>query len=430
MSPRIQARTDAPRPDWEHDTIPGGTSQTCSTQTDQHRSRRKRLDISAVKHAGSVISLVSLLGLLCSGRIDSLFRTEGYGAAARSAAAHIDESAQDQVRRSSSASVYKSIASLFVIAAICVSSVILIGAQVYGTTKKANAEAHATITAADAEARAKQVTADAEAHAERMAADAEAHAKQVVADAQAAAKNNENECLMVIVQDLVHENSYGASVAIKSHDAEVKLNRAHASRRQGATTDNHPPYRVINGVVRLAKDKLEQLGRLLDRPAGWTISDSMSTALWNSDAGARDRSAPPSAAGRSERSGGNVSRTPEPLSATVVGQRSSKASTVIARLPRVLGRLVREWHWLTLPEAVCRMTSLPAWQLKLRDRGLVREAMVADFVLFNPQTAIDRSTFAEPERLAEGIEKVYVSGVLVWDHDHATAARPGRVLPK
>jgi N-acyl-D-amino-acid deacylase len=98
--------------------------------------------------------------------------------------------------------------------------------------------------------------------------------------------------------------------------------------------------------------------------------------------------------------------------------------------PRVLGRLVREWHWLTLPEAVRRMTSLPALRLKLMDRGLVREAMVADLVLFNPQTVIDRSTFAEPEKLAEGIEKVYVSGVLVWDHDHATGSRPGHVLPK
>ncbi|HVN09783.1 MAG TPA: D-aminoacylase [Patescibacteria group bacterium] len=98
--------------------------------------------------------------------------------------------------------------------------------------------------------------------------------------------------------------------------------------------------------------------------------------------------------------------------------------------PRVLGRLVREWHWLTLPEAVRRMTSLPAWRLKLSDRGLVKEGMVADLTLFNPQTVIDRSTFQEPQKLSEGIEKVYVSGVLVWDHDHATGAKPGKVLPK
>ena len=97
--------------------------------------------------------------------------------------------------------------------------------------------------------------------------------------------------------------------------------------------------------------------------------------------------------------------------------------------PRVLGRFVREWHWMTLPEAIRRMTSLPAWRLRLMDRGYVREAMVADLVLFNPATVIDRSTFTDPEKLSEGIEKVFVSGTLVWDHDHATGARPGRVLP-
>jgi len=98
--------------------------------------------------------------------------------------------------------------------------------------------------------------------------------------------------------------------------------------------------------------------------------------------------------------------------------------------PRVLGRYVREWHWLTLPEAIRRMTSLPAWRLRLMDRGYVREAMVADLVLFNPKTVMDRSTFEEPGKLAEGIEKVFVAGTLVWDHDHPTGARPGRVLPK
>ena len=98
--------------------------------------------------------------------------------------------------------------------------------------------------------------------------------------------------------------------------------------------------------------------------------------------------------------------------------------------PKVLGRLVREWHWLSLPEAIRRMTSLPAWRVKLNDRGYIREAMVADLTLFNPKTVIDRSTFEEPQKLSEGIEKVYVSGTLVWDHDHATGARPGKVLPK
>lgn len=51
-------------------------------------------------------------------------------------------------------------------------------------------------------------------------------------------------------------------------------------------------------------------------------------------------------------------------------------------------------------------------------------------MLFNPDTVIDRLTYQEPQKLSVGIEKVYVNGVLVWDHDKPTGARPGRVLPK
>jgi N-acyl-D-amino-acid deacylase len=98
--------------------------------------------------------------------------------------------------------------------------------------------------------------------------------------------------------------------------------------------------------------------------------------------------------------------------------------------PKVLGRYVREKHWLTLEEAVRKMTSLPAWRLKLKDRGTIKEGMKADLVLFNPATVIDNSTYEKPQLLSTGIEKVFVNGVLVWDGTKATGARPGRVLPK
>jgi N-acyl-D-amino-acid deacylase len=98
--------------------------------------------------------------------------------------------------------------------------------------------------------------------------------------------------------------------------------------------------------------------------------------------------------------------------------------------PRVLGRFVREKQWLTLPEAIRKMTSLSAWRLKLNDRGKIKPGYVADLVLFNPATVIDNSTFADPTKLSTGIEKVWVSGTLVWDAGKATGARPGRVLPK
>lgn len=98
--------------------------------------------------------------------------------------------------------------------------------------------------------------------------------------------------------------------------------------------------------------------------------------------------------------------------------------------PRVLGLYVREKHWLTLPEAIRKMTSLPARRLGWKDRGVIREGAFADLVLFDPETVIDRSTFAKPFELPAGIEKVFVNGELVWDAGKPTGARPGRVLPK
>jgi N-acyl-D-amino-acid deacylase len=97
--------------------------------------------------------------------------------------------------------------------------------------------------------------------------------------------------------------------------------------------------------------------------------------------------------------------------------------------PRVLGLYVREKKWFLLPEAVRKMTSLPAQRLDWKDRGILREGAFADLVLFNPATVIDRSTFQKPFELPTGIEKVFVNGVLVWDAGNATGARPGRVLP-
>jgi N-acyl-D-amino-acid deacylase len=97
--------------------------------------------------------------------------------------------------------------------------------------------------------------------------------------------------------------------------------------------------------------------------------------------------------------------------------------------PRVLGLYVREKKWLSLPEAIHKMTLLPAQRLGWKDRGVLREGAFADLVLINAGTVIDRSTFQKPFELPSGIEKVFVNGVLVWDAGKATGARPGRVLP-
>jgi N-acyl-D-amino-acid deacylase len=96
--------------------------------------------------------------------------------------------------------------------------------------------------------------------------------------------------------------------------------------------------------------------------------------------------------------------------------------------PRVLGSFVRAQHWLSLQEAVRKMTSLPAWRLGLKDRGLVRAGFKADVVLFDPRRVIDRSTFQQPQLLSEGISRVFINGVEVWSEGKVTGSRPGRAL--
>lgn len=96
--------------------------------------------------------------------------------------------------------------------------------------------------------------------------------------------------------------------------------------------------------------------------------------------------------------------------------------------PRVLGRYVRELRWLTLPEAIRKMTSLPAQRFKLKDRGLVRAGFKADLVVFDQKTIIDRATFQEPQLTAEGVQRVFVNGVEVWSDGKVTGERPGKAL--
>ncbi|HEX2271481.1 MAG TPA: amidohydrolase family protein [Pyrinomonadaceae bacterium] len=96
--------------------------------------------------------------------------------------------------------------------------------------------------------------------------------------------------------------------------------------------------------------------------------------------------------------------------------------------PRVLGRYVREHRWLTLPEAIRKMTSLPARRFKLRDRGLIRPGYKADLVLFDPATVIDRATFKEPQLISEGVKRVFVNGEEVWVEGKVTGNRPGKAL--
>ena len=96
--------------------------------------------------------------------------------------------------------------------------------------------------------------------------------------------------------------------------------------------------------------------------------------------------------------------------------------------PRVLGHYARNQALFTIEEAVRRMTSVPAAQFGIVDRGKISVGSFADLVLFNPETVIDRATFETPLETAEGIDLVMVNGRTIWEDGTATGARPGVAL--
>ena len=92
---------------------------------------------------------------------------------------------------------------------------------------------------------------------------------------------------------------------------------------------------------------------------------------------------------------------------------------------RIMGRYVRENGWMTLEDAVRKASSAVADRLGLRDRGLIREGMFADVIVFNPDTVIDRATYTDPHNLSEGIRDVFVNGVAVLRDGVHTDEKPG-----
>ncbi len=95
---------------------------------------------------------------------------------------------------------------------------------------------------------------------------------------------------------------------------------------------------------------------------------------------------------------------------------------------RVLGKYVRDDQVLSLPDAVRKLSKLPATNLKLRERGELKSGNFADIVIFNPATITDHATFAEPHQYATGMEHVIVNGEVVLRHGEHTGALPGQVV--
>jgi N-acyl-D-amino-acid deacylase len=95
---------------------------------------------------------------------------------------------------------------------------------------------------------------------------------------------------------------------------------------------------------------------------------------------------------------------------------------------RVLGRYVRDLKVISLEDAIYKMSGLPARRLGLTDRGLLREGLKADIVVFDPATVRDTATFELPHQYAEGVSMVLVNGQVAFENGKMTPARPGRVL--
>ncbi|MBT8059821.1 MAG: amidohydrolase family protein, partial [Gammaproteobacteria bacterium] len=97
---------------------------------------------------------------------------------------------------------------------------------------------------------------------------------------------------------------------------------------------------------------------------------------------------------------------------------------------RLLGKYVRDEGVIPLPEAIRRLTSFPADNLGLPDRGRLRVGHYADIAIFDPATIRDHATFAEPHQYATGVHHVIVNGVPVLLDGEHTGATPGRFVRK
>jgi dihydroorotase/N-acyl-D-amino-acid deacylase len=97
-------------------------------------------------------------------------------------------------------------------------------------------------------------------------------------------------------------------------------------------------------------------------------------------------------------------------------------------MPRFLGHYVRDLHLAPLPEAIRKITSLPAEREHLARRGLLKPGFYADITIFDPATIIDKATYAAPNQVSEGVHYVFVNGQLEYENGNLTGTTAGRAL--
>ena len=97
-------------------------------------------------------------------------------------------------------------------------------------------------------------------------------------------------------------------------------------------------------------------------------------------------------------------------------------------MPRFLGRYVRDGHLVPLPEAIRKITSMPAQREHLNNRGLIKTGYFADITIFDPATIMDKASYTDPTALSVGVDYVFVNGQLEYDHGNLTGVKAGRPL--
>jgi len=108
--------------------------------------------------------------------------------------------------------------------------------------------------------------------------------------------------------------------------------------------------------------------------------------------------------------------------------KSSAHPRAYGNFARVLGKYVRDDKVLTMPDAIRKLSGLPATNLELDRRGFLKEGMFADVVVFDPATIADRATFENPHQYAVGVRHVFVNGSQVIKDGEHTGRKPGRAL--
>ena len=108
--------------------------------------------------------------------------------------------------------------------------------------------------------------------------------------------------------------------------------------------------------------------------------------------------------------------------------KSSNHPRAYGNVARLLGHYVRDEKATSLPDAIRRLTSLPATNLGIRQRGSLKAGYYGDVVVFDPATIADHATYDKPKQLATGVDDVFVNGVQVLRAGKHTGAKPGRVV--